>query len=617
MRSKKNTDKTGYIRVFILTAVLACTLHVSVNAGTVYTGPMTRYAIWRTDLDIGENKAQLEKTIPYHYDFESDGSEKTTMYEERILPKGAERIWWGQPKVECCSACEALASAPGLYSCRIFLEDDQGNEFISKEGVVLEKEDLAATGIDFEGLSEPVRVGIELVQRPGDICSACGKRIGSRITVDNLSEYYPLVKFSRQPSSVTVSPGGSATFSVSVSLYRDTYGRPQSEYRWVKWENDRWVEITDNAGADSDVYSGAGTVTLRVDKISSALNGARYSCRLKGARAGYTYSDAAVLSLPGSSGGGQTPTDPGELPPVIPVPGSGSYTPAASTSSYVPVYPPPSGGNSASSSSVTIPAGDTSDGGSYTGTVVTPGELTDPDPGSKITAGGPGNTQGGGSGTNGGKGGTNGGNKGTKGGKSGSSSGGRSSSLTSSSKKPGKGYVMKNGILYIVDDDQIPAGASSSDSKDAQVETDINEQEYSASDLALAGQLREQSQTAGFFDTFWGRVLIIAASLLILLLLLFFLFFGVIVFGEVEEHDEVFELCAIRLMKRKEGNWCIRLGEAFDENAVLKLRIGLLFALIFEDWDLEGEVTGMYEGSVSGVIQQGMMLYRKNIRRSV
>ena len=70
-------------------------------------------------------------------------------------------------------------------------------------------------------------------------------------------------------------------------------------------------------------------------------------------------------------------------------------------------------------------------------------------------------------------------------------------------------------------------------------------------------------------------------------------------------------------MKRHEGNWSVRLGEAFDENAVLKLRIGLLFAVIFEDWELTGEVTGMYEGTITGQIRQGMQMLRRNIRRSV
>lgn len=178
---------------------------------------------------------------------------------------------------------------------------------------------------------------------------------------------------------------------------------------------------------------------------------------------------------------------------------------------------------------------------------------------------------------------------------------------------------MKNGVLYIIDDENSGPGTDGELDKDNDTEVEMTEkeQEYSAADLAVDGQLREQGRKSGFFNMPAGYAVIIAVSLLILLLLLFFLFFGVIVFGEVEEHDEVFELCAIRLMLRRDGNWYIRIGEAFDENAVLSLRLGLLFAIIFKEWELTAEVTGMYEGTITGQITQGMQLYRKNIRRSV
>ena len=178
---------------------------------------------------------------------------------------------------------------------------------------------------------------------------------------------------------------------------------------------------------------------------------------------------------------------------------------------------------------------------------------------------------------------------------------------------------MKNGVLYRIDGENESIGTDDGlkGDKETEVEEVTKDQEYQASDLAVDGQFREQDLKRGFFDTLAGRIVIVAIALLILLLLLFFLFFGVIIFGEVEEHDEVFELCAIRLMRRREGNWNIRIGELFDDNAVLKLRTGLLFAVIFEDWELTGEVTGMYEGTITGQIQQGMLLHRRNIRRTV
>ena len=79
----------------------------------------------------------------------------------------------------------------------------------------------------------------------------------------------------------------------------------------------------------------------------------------------------------------------------------------------------------------------------------------------------------------------------------------------------------------------------------------------------------------------------------------------------------MFELCSIRLMKRKDGSWCVNLGSAFDENAVLKLRIGILFSVIFDGWEITGYSKGMYEGEITAQAEQNMMLRRRNIRRSV
>ena len=177
---------------------------------------------------------------------------------------------------------------------------------------------------------------------------------------------------------------------------------------------------------------------------------------------------------------------------------------------------------------------------------------------------------------------------------------------------------MKNGVLYIIDDNDNAGGTGpGGDGAGDEVESAEEDMEYAASDLAVDGQLREQSIDKGFFSTPWGYAAIIAIAVVILLLLLFFLFFGVIVFGEIEEHDEVFELCAIRLMLRRDGGWYVNLGSAFDDNAVLRLNIGLLFAVMFDGWDVTGKTSGMYEGEVTGQIRQGMLLYRKSIRRSV
>ena len=178
--------------------------------------------------------------------------------------------------------------------------------------------------------------------------------------------------------------------------------------------------------------------------------------------------------------------------------------------------------------------------------------------------------------------------------------------------------MLKNGILYIVDDDQtlVPASEAADDNNES-VEQTEEESQYAASDLALEGQLHGQSLEKGFWSSIPGYITIIGIALFLLLLALFFLFFGVIVMGEVEEHDEVFELCSIRLMTRRSGSWCVNLGNAFDENAVVKLRIGVLFAVIFDGWDIIGYAKGMYEGEVTGAAGQNMLMHRKNVRRSV
>ncbi len=175
---------------------------------------------------------------------------------------------------------------------------------------------------------------------------------------------------------------------------------------------------------------------------------------------------------------------------------------------------------------------------------------------------------------------------------------------------------MKNGILYVIDDDTLPVGTEEG-GKEERLETAENENLYQASDLAMDGQVQDMEYERGFFKTPAGYATIAAAAFLLLLLLVFLLFFGVIVFGEAEEHDEVFEFCALRLMRRREGNWYVSLGNAFDDNAVIKLRIGLIFAVIFEGWDIVGEVSGTYEGQIKGQVEQGMMLYRKSVRRIV
>ncbi len=170
----------------------------------------------------------------------------------------------------------------------------------------------------------------------------------------------------------------------------------------------------------------------------------------------------------------------------------------------------------------------------------------------------------------------------------------------------------------MIDDENETMNASDPNAGEKEVQEEVESEEaYSAADLAQFSGADVQTVQKGFFATVPGYLTIAAIALLILAALLFFLFFGVIVLGEVEEHDDVFELCAIRLMKRREGKWCVDLGSVFDDNAVVKLRIGLIFAVMFDGWDIEGNVTGMYEGVTEEEIAQPVLMYRKKIRRSV
>ena len=94
---------------------------------------------------------------------------------------------------------------------------------------------------------------------------------------------------------------------------------------------------------------------------------------------------------------------------------------------------------------------------------------------------------------------------------------------------------MKNGILYIIDDDQtlVPA-ADQTDENTEGVETSEEENPYAASDLSIEGELHGQSLEKGFWSSTPGYIVMIGSVLLLLLLALFFLFFGVIVMGEAE-----------------------------------------------------------------------------------
>lgn len=576
-----------------------------------------------------------------NYDFLTKTSSGVITEKIQISLKDVDTLWFDEPVMEFggCPYCEQYAAEHSLYSARVWVEKklDSGPGAYCSEGISL-------SGVGAAGYEKGYAC-IEITQHPGPVCSYCGKRTGYKLSVENLYTGRRLITFHSSPESVTVNPGSGAQFKVNATYLPSHLSTVTSQtwsgsdkflkqvvkdgntvlvympYQWcIKAGND-WEPIHDGS-----VYSGTETDTLLISSATADMNGNVYCCVLRGFNSAPSYSGAATLNVkaPPTAVPTQAPTaDPTTYPdpvvtatptpyPTLPPGGSSEYHP--STSSSAKITPAPGGGGS--SSSRVLPPGSSSTSSSsekkeekYEGDI----KIDIPPGGSSSSKGGGTSSKGGGTSSKGGGSSSRGGGSSQKGGST--SKGEKSSSSYTS----GGSTVMKNGVLYIVDDDDdMRVSADSSGSGDSEgMLTEEEELEYSESDLAIEGELYEQDYERGFFSTPAGYTVIILSSLLVLALALFFLFFGVIISGEVEENDDVFELCAIRLMRRREGNWCVNLGKAFDENAVLKLRPGILFSVLFEDWDIIGEVSGMYEGEVTEKIARTLLVRRKNIRRKV
>ena len=636
----KKRSVISNLAVIIATLAMVLPCDINVYAGEPYTGNPYEYHVWLDDYAV-DNDTGMEKCTMFHFDFVTNGKKKTTVYERRMVFQGVDSVWIGNPQVICCDACRARAESADLYSVRIFLEDDNGREILSRSGVRFTEADLKSTGIDFETYSTPLRIGIELEQRPKELCSSCSSHIGDNITIDGIFCHRTCMVVQSQPVDTTVDPGGEAHFSIKLSKYAMTHTPdPRSFYKWaIKEDDGTWRWLGDGVGEYGEIYRDTGKPTLTISNVTGALHGQEYVVAMNGTYGKIVYSDPVKVY---ETGYGQSQNDPDPSPeplpgpqvpdgpddpvtpdtPIVPKGGSSSSYKPSSSSSYVvpssstsasPGVPKPSYSSSSSSNRTK----DDDDG--YKGSINTPvipgsGQIIPADPASPTSVPG---TKGG----NGSKGSSSKGSssKGTS--SKGSSSSGSTSSGTGSyvSRKPNSSTVMKNGILYVIDDDGGSIGTKGelAEKDDMKEESIDNENAYSAADLASNDALLEKEITKGFFDTVPGYIVIILSALLLLLLALFFLFFGVIIFGEVEEHDEVFGLCAIRLLMRRDGNWYINLSSLFDDNAVVKLRIGLLTAVIFEGWDLVGKSEGVYEGSVTGRMEQNIQMHRKDVRRSV
>ena len=599
------------------------------------------------------------------YVFNADDEEGRT----RSLPmivNGADAIWFDKPVPECCDHCREKSEDEGLYSAGVFMDASTGAYFEN-------------SGLKLKGLGEGnygrVEVGLTITQDPGERCPYCGARAGETLRVSTMYVAIPYVTIYSQPEPVTATAGETADFEVDADCrgqyrwgivingeWNEVTDGPGPFGEYYIGSDTPHLSVTNITGSldgkeykcrmggvyNRPVYTeGAGLSVLAApsddpppvkptqepakpkpepdtpaptpkptqEPVKPTPEPDTPAPTAKPTKAPVKPTQTPSKPTPEPVKPTKTPPKPTQAPtsptPVAPQPtdvpatptpkpsvtpggGSSVYVPGSSSSTMKPVNPGEDDGGSSvrkSSSSrkvIVVPTDDI---------VIPPGDDDDiqPDvPGSsrkKSTTGRTGRTDA-----------TARGGSTIRGGGSGF-------------RIPGSSTVVRDGILYIIDDDDISVQTPSGD--DGTVENEDVENAYSASDLAIDGELAEQSSSALFWRTMPGYLTIIGIILLLLLLALFFLFFGVIVTGEVEEHDEVFELCAIRLMRRHEGNWCVNLGSAFDDNAVLKLHIGLVFAAVFDGWDLTGEVTGIYEGQVTGQISQNMLMYRKKIRRNV
>lgn len=503
--------------------------------------------------------------------------------------------------IKCCDQCRNRYDPSELYEAQMWIEDANGARITPTSN------SLRVDNVRLNTRS--AYLCFIYVQKPKEFCSGCGNYIGGKVSFEGVYTHQTVIRFISQPQSMPAGIGKSATFEVVAD-----YNGP---YRWKKKENGRWIPISDSYTEHGEKYSGTDTRKLRISGITQEIYDNEYCCTLTGAF-GAEVNTQPVKVTPLTTQAPTTTTPipaaitpaPSSDPPITPNPGSKTdYNPASSTTSYVqPTPAPASNGSTTSSSSGSKPGkGD----GPYNGNI-TPAALSSSAPVIKAqdpSSAAPSATSSGSSG----KASTGSGKRHSTG-----SSSSMSSSSVSSTGRKGSNYVTKNGVLYIIDEENESVGTGEEKEADTIETKNVeNDEAYSAADLAEYGELNEMNAEKGFFRTVPGYLTIGAIALLALLLLMFFLFFGVIVLGEVEEHDEVFELCAIRIMTRRDGNWHIGLGSSFDDNAVLKLRIGLLFAVMFEGWDLKCDTKGLYEGIVEEPIAQNMMLYRKNIRRSV
>ena len=220
-KRKRFKDKMMMMIIIVIDIMLMCT---DVYAGTPYTGAESRFfksvddRVPQKDPPDYPNTDKNDKTrISCGYslklEYATIGTEKTTAKEYRILPYGAECIWFGTPYIPC-QTCQAMAEGSQLYTSRIYIEDDAGNELASRNGLMLTADDL-----DHVNMPVYARVVLELTQTPiEEKCPDCKRHPGDRIFVDGMYVMRKTIVYDPLPSSITAEECGH--FSQYVEIYQ-------------------------------------------------------------------------------------------------------------------------------------------------------------------------------------------------------------------------------------------------------------------------------------------------------------------------------------------------------------------------------------------------------------
>lgn len=292
-----------YLSIFI-SIILTFLFVVNVYAFEPYTGNQYEYHVWLDDWAV-ENDTCMQKKTDFKFRFETNGVQKTATEARRMVFQGVDKVWWSELKVIGCEECEKYIT-PDLYSVRTFLVDDNGKELVSRKGLVLDKNALDSTGLDFEHYNTPLRICIEVAQKPGRFCSNCNHHIGDIIEVNTINCHRTCLVVSKYPNNCEVEEGDTATFDIAVSKYAMTHTPdPRSFYKWAVKNKDtgEYIWLGDYS-PDKDYTApynlkctGTSTPNLTIQNVSKELDGLEFACGLNGTYGKIVYAGPAKLTV--------------------------------------------------------------------------------------------------------------------------------------------------------------------------------------------------------------------------------------------------------------------------------------------------------------------------------